>query len=185
MQSGYGPENFNLQIYTILKIFMNILDIILLICLIPAIIQGLRKGFISQVISIVSLIFGVWASARFATIVSAWIAQYITASEQVLKVVAFALIMVLAFLVLAALGKILEATIRLIMLGWVNRLLGLIFSLMKCFLILGLVILAFNSLNNTFGFVNQEYLDDSVLYPILKDLADNVFPYLKNLLTLK
>ena len=96
---------------------MNILDIIILICLIPAIIQGLRKGFISQVISIVSLIFGVWASARFATIVSDWIAQYITASEQILKVVAFALIMVVTFLVLAAAGKLLEATIKLVMLG--------------------------------------------------------------------
>ena len=71
------------------------------------------------------------------------------------------------------------------MLGWVNRLLGLAFSLMKCFLILGLIILAFNSLNNTFGFVKQEYLADSVLYPFLRNLADSVFPYLKNLLTLK
>lgn len=164
---------------------MNILDIIILICLIPAIIQGLRKGFISQVISIVSLIFGVWASARFATIVSEWIAQYITASEQVLKVVAFALIMVVTFIILAAAGKLLEATIKLVMLGWVNRLLGLTFSLLKCCLILGLIILAFNSLNNTFGFVKQEYLDESVLYPFLKSLADSVFPYLKNLLTLK
>ena len=73
---------------------MNILDIIILICLIPAAIHGLRKGFISQVISIISLVLGVWASARFAEITSKWIAQYITASEQILRIVSFALIMV-------------------------------------------------------------------------------------------
>ena len=84
---------------------MNILDIILLICFIPAVIQGLRKGFIAQAISIISIILGVWASARFANIVSAWIGQYITASEQVLKVVAFTLILILVFLILAAIGK--------------------------------------------------------------------------------
>lgn len=164
---------------------MNILDIILLICLIPAVIQGLRKGFISQIISILSLIFGVWASARFANIVSEWMAQYIHASEQILKIISFALIMVAVFIALAAIGKMLEATIRLVTLGWINRLLGMLFSLLKCFLILGLLILAFHSLNNTFGFVKQEVLAESVLYPILKDLADSVFPYLKNMLTLK
>ena len=163
---------------------MNILDIIILICLIPAAVQGLRKGFISQVIAIVSLVAGVWASVRFADIASQWIAQYITASEQILKVTAFALIMVIVFTVLALVGKMLEATIRLVMLGWVNRLLGMCFALVKCLLILGLLALGFNSLNNTFGFVKPGQLADSVLYPIINDMAEIVFPYLKSILTL-
>ena len=109
---------------------MNILDIIILICLIPAAVQGLRKGFISQVISIISLVAGVWASVRFADIASQWIAQYITVSEQILKITSFVLIMVIVFIVLALMGKLLEATIKLVMLGWINRLLGMCFSLM-------------------------------------------------------
>ena len=164
---------------------MNILDIIILICLIPAVVQGIRKGFISQAISIVSLVVGVWASARFANIVGDWISRYITASEQILKVVAFAIILVAVFVVLGLLGRLLEGVIKLIMLGWLNKLLGVVFSLLKSFLILGIVVLAFNSLNATFGFVKPEVLADSVLYPVVKDLADAVFPYLKSLLTLK
>ena len=89
------------------------------------------------------------------------------------------------FAALALIGRLLEATIKLIMLGWANRILGMAFSLMKCLLILGLVTLAFNSLNNTFGFVKPEYIADSTLYPILKDFADSVFPHLKRFLTLK
>ena len=179
------PRKFQSANIHILRVFMNILDIIILICLIPAAVQGLRKGFISQVIAIVSLVAGVWASVRFADIASQWIAQYITASEQILKVTAFALIMVIVFTVLALVGKMLEATIRLVMLGWVNRLLGMCFSLLKCILILGLVILAFNALNNTFGFVKSEQLADSTLYPIIKNLADSIFPYLKSFFTLQ
>lgn len=163
---------------------MNILDIILLICFVPAIFQGIRKGFIAQAISIISIIVGIWASARFANIVTAWIARYITASEQVLKVVAFALILVLVFLVLAALGKMLEGVIRLVMLGWLNKLLGVIFALIKTGLIVGLVIMAFSSLNDTFKFVQESVLNESVLYPPLKKLAFDVFPYLKDMLTL-
>ena len=161
---------------------MNILDIILLICFIPAVIQGLRKGFISQAISIVSLVLGIWLSARFASAVSAWIGQWITASGQVLEIVAFALILILVFLALGAIGKLLEATIKLVMLRWLNRLLGVVFALLKTMLIVGLVIMAFNSLNVTFGFVKEEVLNQSMLYPPLKDLANDVFPYLRDMI---
>lgn len=164
---------------------MNILDIIILLCLIPAIIQGIRKGFISQAISIVSIVVGIWASARFANLVTSWVSQYITASEQVLKIVAFALILVVVFVVLGLLGKLLESVLKLVMLGWVNKLLGVAFSLLKAVLILGLVIMLFNSLNSTFGFVKPEVLNESVLYQPLKSIADSVFPYIQNMLTLK
>ena len=163
---------------------MNILDIILLVCFVPAIFQGIRKGFIAQAVSIISIVLGIWASARFANIVSSWIAQYITASEQVLKVVAFALILVLVFLALAALGKMLEGMFKLVMLGWLNKLLGVIFALLKTGLIVGLVIMAFSFLNDNFRFVQESVLNESVLYPPLKKLAFEVFPYLKDMLTL-
>ena len=164
---------------------MNILDAIILICLIPALIQGLRKGFISQAISIVSVIVGIWASARFANLVADWVAQYITASEQVIKVVAFALILVVVFIALGLLGRLLENILNFAFLGWLNKLLGVIFSLLKAFLIIGLVILAFNSLNNAFGLVKPEVINDSALYGPVKNLADTIFPYIKNMLALK
>lgn len=163
---------------------MSIVDIILLICFIPAVFQGIRKGFIAQVISIVSIIAGIWASAHFADLVSAWAAQYITASEQVLKLVSFALILVAVFLALAALGKILEGMFKLVSLGWLNKLLGLVFALLKTSLLIGLAIIAFTTLNDTFGFVQESELAESVLYPPLKNLAFEVFPYLKDLFTL-
>lgn len=161
---------------------MNILDIILLICFVPALVQGLRKGFISQVIAIISIIAGVWLSAQFTESVSAWLTQYIQGSEQVLKVVAFALIFIAVIAVLAVIGRILEGTMKLIMLGWLNRLLGAVLSLVKAGLIVGLVIMAFCSLNNTFNLVSEEVLNGSVLFPPLKNMAYTVFPYLKELL---
>ena len=163
---------------------MNILDIILLVCFVPAIFQGIRKGFIAQAVSIISIILGIWASAHFADVVSGWIAQYITASGQVLRLVAFALILVLVFLVLAALGKMLEGVIKLVMLGWLNKLLGVVFALLKTGLIVGLVIMAFSSLNENFKFVQESVLNESVMYPPLKKLAFEIFPYLKDMLTL-
>ncbi len=161
---------------------MNILDIIILICFVPALIQGLRKGFIAQVIAIVSILAGVYLSFRFSTEASMWLAQYIQGSEQVLKIVAFALILIAVAAALTALGKLIEGFFKIVMLGWLNKLLGVLFSLLKCALITGLLIMVFNSINNTFNLVAEEELAKSVLYPPLKDIAYTVFPYLKEML---
>jgi len=160
---------------------MSILDIILLICFIPALIQGLKKGFISQVISIVSLIAGVWMSFEFSTAVSAWLAQYVEASEKLLKIASFAIIMIGVFIILGIVGKSLEGILKFVMLGWLNRLLGVVFAFIKTGLVIGIVIILFNSLNNSLNLVSEETLAQSVLYPPLKDMAYTIFPYLKEI----
>lgn len=163
---------------------MSILDIILLICFIPALVQGVRKGFIAQAISIASIIIGIWASSRFTEVVSEWLGKYITVSDQVMKVVAFALIFIAVFLVLAAVGKLLEGMFKMVTLGWLNRLAGLVFALLKTSLILGILIMVFTSLNDTFGLVSEATLNESVLYPPFKEAAFKIFPYIKDMLTL-
>lgn len=163
---------------------MNIIDAIILICLIPALIQGLRKGFISQAISIISLIVGIWASAQFAGSVTAWIAQYITASEQVLKIVAFSLILIAVFLALGLIGRLLESILNFAFLGWINKLLGTVLALVKTVLILGLIALAINSAYSTFDNSLPEVFVTSKLYAVVSTTADSIFPYIKNLLTL-
>ena len=121
---------------------MNILDIILLLCFIPAVISGLRKGFIAQVVAIISLVLGIWLSVRFASAAGAWLGQWIEASQQLLNVISFAVIFIVVVFALAALGKLTEKTIKIIMLGWLNKLLGVVFSMLKCMLILGFLFLS-------------------------------------------
>lgn len=162
---------------------MNVLDIILLICFVPAIITGIRKGFIAQVISIISIVAGVWLSFRFSELLSGWIGQWIHTSQSLLQVIAFIIILILVILAFTALGKLLEATIRIILLGWLNRLLGVIFAILKYVLIIGLILMAFDWINSELGLVRKSVLDSSVLYRPLLDAADTIFPYFKGLLS--
>ena len=161
---------------------MSIVDIILLICFVPALISGIRKGFISQVISIVSIIAGVWVSYEFSEPVGAWLSQHIEATENVLKLISFIIIMIAVFIGLALVGKLLEGIINFVMLGWVNKLLGVVFALLKTGLIVGLAIMLFCSLNNNLHLVSEEVLAESVLFTPLKNAAYTVFPYLKSLI---
>lgn len=162
---------------------MSIIDIILLICFIPALISGLKKGLISQLISIISIIAGVWISFEFATVTSQWLSQYIEAPENILRIIAFTLIMIGVFVVLGLLGRLLENILDLVMLGWVNKLFGVVFSFLKTALIIGLILIAFNSINTSLELVSPEELSESVLYTPMKNFADTVFPYLKEMIS--
>lgn len=162
---------------------MNILDIILLVCFIPAIISGLRKGFIAQVVAIISIVLGVWLSVKSATLVGSWISQWIEASPQLINIISFAIIFIAVAVLLFTIGKLIEATIKIIMLGWLNKLLGVLFSMLKCILIIGFLIIVFEAINDAFGLVPESYLSDSLLYTPFRDIADSVFPLFKELLS--
>lgn len=161
---------------------MNTLDIIILICFIPAVIRGLRNGFIEQAIALISIVLGGWLAYKFSSQVSIWLQPYLDMSETVLNVVSFALIVLVVVLALFLLGRLLTGIVKLVLLGWLDRLLGLVFAIIKAALLVGLVIILFDTINVKFELVSNEILDASVLYGPLKDIAYSIFPYLKELL---
>ena len=162
---------------------MNTIDIIIALCFIPAIITGIKKGFVEQLVALASLVLSAFLAYRFSPALSEWLANYVSWNESVIKVVCFGSIIVVAILVFSLIGKILTKTVSAVNLGWFNRLLGLIFALFKAVLIIGLVIVLFDNIHNTFGIVKQETLDASVLYNWIKGVCDVIFPNLKALLT--
>ena len=161
---------------------MSTPDIIILICFLPAVISGIKNGFIEQVVALVSLVLGAWLAYKFSNVVGEWLQPYMEVSETVLHVISFAVIMIATVLVLFILGKILTGLTKLVMLGWLDRLLGLVFALLIAGLLIGIGIILFDTLNVKFGFVDEAVLDESVLYGPIRDIAYMVFPYLKELL---
>ena len=162
---------------------MNTVDIIILICFVPAIWQGISKGFIDQVVGIAALILGVWLAFRFSSAVGDWLAGYITVSPQIMSVISFAVVAIVVMIVLNLLGKLVTSLVKMATLGWLNRLLGLAFSLAKAVLIIGLIITVFEGLNNSFAIVPKESLESSTLYCGIRDICATVFPYLRSLVT--
>lgn len=161
---------------------MGTLDIIIIICFMPFLIQGLTKGFVVQVMSVVSVFVGVWLSFRFSNALCEWIQPYLEVSDKVLHVISFTMIMVAAILGFYLLGRLIHGLVKIVMLGWLDRLLGLALSVVLGTMVIGVVIMLFNTLNTTYGFVEEETLAESVLYNPVKDIAYTVFPYFKELL---
>ncbi len=164
---------------------MNALDIIILLILAIGAIMGIRKGFVSQAFSLISILVSVWLSFTCASAFGEWLSQYISTSEVILKIISFLIIFIGVGLLCNLLGKLVEKIFKLAMLGWLNRLLGAIFSMMKYVLFIGIAIQLFTSLNQQFGFVDNATLAQSGLYTAIKTISDVVFPYFKELITSK
>ena len=162
---------------------MAILDIILLLCFVPAIVLGISKGFVKQLVEILAILVGAWAAFRFSSALSMYLAQYLTFDKQVIRVICFVIILIVAALLLSLLGEMLTRFLKLASLGWINHLLGLIFGVVKTSFILGLLILLFEALNNSLQFVRDGALDNAVVYQALKNFANSIFPYLTSFVT--
>ena len=158
---------------------MATLDIILLICFLPGIIRGISKGFLEQALSLAGIVVSVWAAFKFSALVCTWLKPYLSLSETTLSVVAFALILVAVCLAVLIVAKLLTKVLEMSMLGWLDKILGLVFALVVNALLLGVFIILFDTLNLKFGFVKPEVLDGSVVYTTLRDFCYLVFPYLK------
>ena len=90
--------------------------------------------------------------------------------------------MLVVMLITHLAGKAVEGVLKVVMLGWLNKLLGIVFALLKAVLIIGLVIILFEAINNTFPIVPSKTMEESIFYGTVKDLANLIFPYLKELI---
>ena len=162
---------------------MAILDIILLVCFVPAIVVGISKGFIKQLVDLVAIIAGAWAAFHFSQMACDWLQTKCTADPKLLYIICFAVIVVLTVLILNLIGQAICKVVNIASLGWFNRVLGLIFGIFKVALILGLLITIFEGLNEKWELVQPDKFDNAVVYGWIKDFADKVFPFLKNIIT--
>ena len=162
---------------------MGILDIVLLLCFVPGVVHGISKGFVQQVVSLVSIFVGAWLAFHFSGLVSSFLQDYFTIDPKLLNVIAFIVIIILTTLLLYWLGELITRIIKIATLGWLNRLLGAILAIFNTALVLGLLIMVFESLNARFGIIAAEKLQDSGIYCAIQDFADKIFPYLKSLVT--
>ena len=86
------------------------------------------------------------------------------------------------FLALTLAGKALEGLVKVVMLGWLNKLLGVAFSLLKVILAIGLVILLIDTVTHALEIDCSKTTAESLLYNPIKSFADVFFPYIKELI---
>ncbi len=161
---------------------MNVVDIILLVLFIPAIIRGIHKGFIEQIIAVASLFLSAYLAYLFAERVGTWLSAYIEGvSKEVLYIISFVIIIIVTVLLLRLLARLLSSIISTISLGWLNSALGVLLSLLFTTLIIGVVLMAFNSLNASTFHIDTSLIESSVVYQWIAKITDTLFPFIEDI----
>jgi membrane protein required for colicin V production len=163
-----------------------IIDILVLIMLVFAVIKGLRRGLIIAVFSILAFIAGIAAAMKLSVVVAGYLKDSVNVSAKWLPVLSFILVFVAVVLLVRLAAKLLEKSVEMVMMGWVNKIGGVILYIVLYMFMLS-VLLFFAQQVKLFS---DSTLQQSVTWPWIQPLGPwvidgfgKVLPMFKDMFT--
>lgn len=161
---------------------MNTLDIIIAaLVLVPGILVGLRKGFIFQLLTLVTLYLSTLLATSLVRPIARWAADNLGANQTVGKIFAFIVIFLAVYIILYILCTLLMKMVKMVGGGYIDKILGIVFGVLKYVLIIGLLAMLFESLNSRIDIVEVRKLHSSPVWCAVRDTAQTLFPYIRDL----
>ena len=154
------------------------MDLVFGVIIVVVAIMGAFKGFVRQIVGLLSIFAGVWCAFKFSSWAAVKVQQWCHAGERTMYIACFIIIVVLVILLGWLLARFIEKILKITTLGWLNRLLGAILGAAKIILLLSVIVYAFNRINTNWNLVSNATLKESSIWVWLVDLYGKVFPYL-------
>src|SRR5215203_396069 len=161
-------------------------DFIAIGLIILAIIKGFQRGLVVAIFSLLAFIIGLAAALKLSTVVASYLGANTTVSQRWLPILAFAVVFFIVVLLVRLGAKIIEGGLRMAMLGWVNKLCGVVFYLLLYFFIFSIVLFYATQLH----LIKTETIQTSSTYPIIYPMAPvvldtlgSIVPVFKNMFT--
>jgi membrane protein required for colicin V production len=129
-----------------------------------AIVKGLRRGLIIALCSVIAFVVGIAAAMKLSVVVAGYLKDSVNVSVQWLPVISFILVFVAVVLLIRLGAKMLEKTVELAALGWINRLAGVLFYAMLY--MLGFSVLLFYA--QQVHLVDESTADRSLTYSVIQ-----------------
>ncbi len=152
------------------------IDILSGTILIIAILQGYRHGLIKAIISFFSLFIGLIVAFQFAGYISNLLKEHTKIGSQWLPFIAFLVVLIGVMILLKMVTGILQQSAEWLMLGWLNKLLGMILYA----LIYGTILSAVLYFMILLGVVEKASIKDSFSFSYL----ESWWPYFMKKLSL-
>jgi membrane protein required for colicin V production len=154
---------------------MHYLDIIILVIIIASAIEGGFHGFIYEVCSLVGIIAGFVLAIQFFAEIAGFL-DFIPIPLWLLKALSFLIILIATNILFRLMGKALREILRKIFMGWLDRIAGVIFGLVRGFLTV-LVIILVLLISPISKIIQKEARETNLLQPSI----ELVKPFLGNL----
>lgn len=154
---------------------MNTLDIIILAPLLFGAYRGFKKGFVLEIVAIVSFVLAIIGGFKLLHWGMDLLDQYFDISGDLLPYIAFIAIFIGIILLTNLIGKAFKKIIDLTLLGTVDNLAGAILSVIKWAFGISVVLW----LTASFGIdFSEEWVEGSVLYEPIVSFAPTIVEYL-------
>ena len=158
---------------------MGFLDIILCALLVFAFYKGVINGLFVELASLISLLLGIYFAIKFSFIMKEILMGFVKWNPNTIQIVAFALTFIVVVIGIHLLGKFLTGIANFAFLGWLNKLGGGFFRVLKTVLIVSIVFSVFEKINYNNFLAKKETLDDSIFFNPIQKIAGFVFPSIK------
>jgi len=155
---------------------MNWIDASIVIVLILSVIMGFIRGFVKEVAALAALILGIWGAIKFSDFTAAKLYDYFDMSGQYVGIIAFILTFMVILVVIHFIGMIVDKLVEAVALGFFNRLLGMVFGLIKSVLIMSVIFVVLNAIDEHKPFLPKERIEESMFYNPISDIAPAIFP---------
>ena len=119
---------------------MNFVDILIWAVLLLFVIKGFLKGFVKEVCSLLGLLLGGWAAFKYDHFLAETIRPLIHLPHGIAVFLSFTLIFLLLGLLFYLLGYLLTVVCKIALMGWLNRIGGVLFGLLEGALLLCMVL---------------------------------------------
>lgn len=143
---------------------MNLLDIILIIPLIWMAYRGFTKGFIIELATLVALIVGIYAAINFSWLSGEFLSEHFKIEEKYLSVISFIVTFLVVVLIVVGIGKVIEKIIDLVALGFINKILGAAFGVLKAVVVLSVILLIIETFDSNDRVITEKSRENSMLY---------------------
>jgi membrane protein required for colicin V production len=153
-------------------------DLIFVAAIAASAIAGYIKGFVYQLIGLVGIIAGTYCAFKLSVVATQWLSERFQFNPDAAKIVIFAILAIAIYFIAFRLARLLDKMLKMAMLGWLNRLLGLLFGMLKAGAIFCALAYAVHSLNFTGLKSVDDDLKKSKVYPALVSTGEILFPYI-------
>lgn len=155
---------------------MNWIDLVIIIILGMAMISGFINGLVREVASLAALILGIWGAIRFSGFTAARLYDFFDMTGQYVGIIAFIITFGVIVVLIHFVGIIADKIVDAVALGFINRLLGIVFGLLKSVLVLSIIFVVLNAIDARRPFLPREKIEESNLYNSISDIAPMIFP---------
>jgi membrane protein required for colicin V production len=103
-----------------------LIDTIFAALMAMAIYKGYSRGLIVALFSAIAFIVGIAAALKLSTVVAGYLGKNVNVSQQWLPIISFIVVFLIVVFLIRMGARIVEKTVKFAMLGWINRLGGIL-----------------------------------------------------------